>query len=64
MLILLTKDLVLQTELGDLLLFFIQPQHKTTLKYIVKPTRSTLKMKNFVRERKDPLLFMTRIMNR
>ena len=32
--------------------------------YIMKPKRSTLMMKYFVKEWKNPLLFMTRIMNR
>ena len=70
MVILLTKNLVLQTkrgdllylktrwvsmlsrlmtERGDLLLFVIQLQHKTTLKYVMKPIRSTLMMKYFVK---------------
>ena len=38
----------LMTEQGDLLLR--QLQYKTTLKYIMKPTRSTLMMKYFVKE--------------
>ena len=60
--ILLTKNSVLQIEQGDLLK--TQLQYKTTLKYIMKPTRSTLMMKYFVKEWRNPLLFMTRIMNR
>ena len=48
MLTLLTKNSVLQIEQGDLLL--TQLQHKTTLKYVMKPTRSTLMMKYFVKE--------------
>ena len=42
----------------------IQTQYNTTLKYIMKPTRSTLMMKHFVKEWRNPLLFMTKIMNR
>ena len=52
----------LMTEQGDLLL--IQLQYKTTLKYVMKPIRSTLMMQYFVKEWRNPLLFMTRIMNR
>ena len=52
----------LMIEQGDLLM--TQLQHKTTLKYVMKPIRSTLMMKYFVQEWKNPLLFMTRIMNR
>ena len=51
----------LMIEQGDLLL--TQLQYKTTLKYIMKPTRSTLMKKYFVKEWRNPLLFMTRIMN-
>ena len=40
----------LMTERGDLLLFVIQLQHKTTLKYVMKPIRSTLMMKYFVKK--------------
>ena len=42
----------------------MQLQYKTTLKYVMKPIRSTLMMKYFVKEWRNPLLFMTRIMNR
>ena len=49
---------------ADLMLFFIQLQPKTTLNYVMKPMSSTLTMKYFVKEWKNPLLFMTRIMNR
>ena len=38
----------LMIEQGDLLL--IQLQYKTTLKYVMKPIRSTLTMKHFVKE--------------
>ena len=49
-------------EQGDLSL--TQLQYKTTLKSFMKPTHSTLMMKYFVKEWRNPLLFMTRIMNR
>ena len=91
MLILLTKNSVLQTERGDLLkhrlvkhvhlktasvsmlsrlmteqgdLLLIQLKFKTALKYVLlmKAIRSTL-IKYFGKEWKNPLLFMTRIMN-
>ena len=91
MLILLTKNSVLQIEQGDLLkqrkfkhvhlktarvsmlsrfmieqgdLLLTQLQYKTTLKYIMKLTRSTLMKKYFVKEWRNPLLFTTKIMNR
>ena len=79
MLILFAKNSVLQMERGDLLkrismlsrlmteqgdLLLIQLQHKTILKYVMKAIRSTLMMKYFVKEWKNPLLFMTKIMNR
>ena len=41
-----------QNERCDLLLFFIQLQHKTTLNYVMKPIRSTLMMKYFVKMEK------------
>ena len=65
MLILFTKNSVFQTERGDLLLLFIQLKHKTALEYVLFMTaiRSTLMMKYFVKEWKNPLLFMTRTMN-
>ena len=43
----------LMKERGDLLLLFIQLQHKTTLKYVMKPIRSTLMMKYFVKNGKS-----------
>ena len=51
----------LTTERGDLLLLFIRLKHRTALEYVLlmKAKRSTLEMKYFVRERKDPLLIMT-----
>ena len=52
----------LMIEQDDLLL--TQLQYKTALKYIMKPARSTLMMKYFVKEWRNPFLFMTRIMNR
>ena len=56
------EELSSSDRTGDLLL--TQLQYKTTLKYVMKPIRSTLMMKNFVKEWKNPLLFMTKIMNR
>ena len=47
---------------GNLMLFFFQMQHKPTLKCVMKAIRSTLMMKYFVKEWKNPLLFMTRTM--
>ena len=47
----------LMTEQGDLLLIQL-------LKYVMKPIRSPLMMKYFVKEWRNPLLIMTRIMNR
>ena len=54
----------LMTKRDDLLLFFIQKQHITTFKYVMKPVRSTLMMTYCVKKIKNPLLFMTRIMIR
>ena len=55
----------LMTERSDLLLLFIRLKYKTALEYVLlmKAKRSTLEMKYFVRERKDPLLIMTRVMS-
>ena len=44
----------LMIEQGDL--FLTQLQYKTTLKYIMKPTRPTFMMKYFVKEWKNPLV--------
>ena len=65
MFILLAKSSVLQKERSDLLLLLIRLMRKTALEYVVfmKAIRSTLKMKNFVKEWQNPLLIMTRIMN-
>ena len=56
----------IMTERSDLLLLLILLKHKTTLEYFLFMTaiRSTLMMKYFVKEWKNPLLFMTRIMDR
>ena len=51
----------LMIEQGDLLL--TQFQYKTTLKFFMKLTRSKLMKKYFVKEWRNPLLFMTKIMN-
>ena len=55
----------LMTERFDLLLLFIQLKHKTALEYVLfmKAIRSTLMMKYFVEEWRNPWLFMTRIMS-
>ena len=47
------------------LLLLIRLMRKTALEYVLlmKAIRSTLKMKNFVKEWKNPLLIMTRVMN-
>ena len=50
-------------EQGDLLLLLIKLQYKTTLVLLMKAIRSTLQMKYFVKEWKNPLLIMTRVMN-
>ena len=55
----------LMKKRSDLLLLLIRLMRKTALEYVLlmKATRSTLKMKNFVKEWKNPLLIMTRVMN-
>ena len=52
-------------ERGDLLLLLIRQKCKTALEYVLlmKAIRSTLTMKYFVKEWKNPLLIMTRVMN-
>ena len=51
-------------ERWDLVLLLIRLKHKTALEYVLlmKAIRSTLTMKYFVKEWKNPLLIMTRIM--
>ena len=58
----LTKNSVPQIQQGDLLL--IQLQYKTTPKYVMQSIRSTVMMKYFAKEWRNPLLFMTIIMKR
>ena len=55
----------LMIEQDDLLLLLIRLMRKTALEYVLlmKAIRSTLKMKYFVKEWKNPLLIMTRVMN-
>ena len=55
----------LMEERCDLLLLLIRLKRKTALEYVLLMTalRSTLTMKYFVKEWKNPLLIMTRIMN-
>ena len=51
----------LMKERSDLLPLLIQLKRKTALEYVLlmKPIRSTLMMKYFVKERKDPFMIMT-----
>ena len=53
------------SERGDLLTRMKWPMCQTVVQHVLlmKAVRSTLKMKYFVRERKDPLLIMTWVMS-
>ena len=52
------------TERGDLLLIRHTAAAQDDSQVCHEAIRSTLMMKHFVKEWKNPLLFMTRIMNR
>ena len=54
------------SERGDLLTLMTWPMWKTVLKHVLlmKAKRSTLEMKYFAKERKDPLFIMTWVMRK
>ena len=55
----------LMKERSELLILLKRLMRKTALEYVLlmKAIRSTLKMKYFVKDWKNPLLIMTRVMN-